>query len=171
MVSETKSEVRSIFIGQRAVSTGAESLAVHGLGSCVALILFEPRLGWGGLAHVLLPGDRPPTDNTTDLPAKYAVPALDQLAAGLQAHGANPRHLRGALVGGARMFESDMDLDQGVGQRNAESLRTALRTRAIPLALEDTGGNQGRTVVLHLPSCVLRIRTLRGGWVEHSLKS
>ena len=163
--------VKSVFIGQFIVSAEAANLAVHGLGSCVALMLFEPRMGAGGLAHVLLPGDRPPAETTTDLPAKYAVPALDLLLGGLQARGANARLMRAAIVGGARIFESDMDLDQGVGQRNAESLRSALRSRAVQLALDETGGTQGRTIVLELPACVLRIRTLRGGWVEHRLKS
>jgi len=68
------------------------------------------------------------------------------------------------------MFESDADLDQGVGQRNVESLRQLLRSRGIGVTAEVTGGGQGRTVIFDLPECRLRLRTLRDGWSEHNLK-
>jgi len=167
--SRTK-PVQSVFIGQFALSQGECALAVYGLGSCVSLILFDPRLGMGGLAHVLLPGAPLPSDAMRDLPAKYASCALDALCNGLQQKGASPSRLQGALVGGARMFQSDADLDQGVGQRNVESLRLLLSARGIRLAAEDTGGTQGRTVVFDLPECRLRLRTLRGGWTEINLR-
>lgn len=161
--------VQSVFIGQFALSQGECALAVHGLGSCVALILFDPKLGVGGLAHVLLPGAPLPSDPMRDLPAKYASCALEALCSGLQQKGASPSRLRAALVGGARMFQSDADLDQGVGQRNVESLRLLLNERGIKLAAEDTGGTQGRTVIFDLPERRLRLRTLRGGWTEKEL--
>ncbi len=162
--------VLSVFIGQLAVSGGDHALAIHGLGSCVALVLCEPRTGMGGLAHVLLPGSRPPTDTTTDLPAKYAASALEALRSGLSGLGAKPALLRAGLVGGAKMFESEMDLETGVGARNVDSLRSILRDQGIPLAADDTGGRQGRTVIFSLPECRLRIRTLRGGWTEKDLR-
>jgi chemotaxis receptor (MCP) glutamine deamidase CheD len=68
------------------------------------------------------------------------------------------------------MFESDADLDQGVGQRNVESLRQMLRSRGIAIVAEATGGGQGRTVIFDLPECRLRLRTLRDGWSEKNLK-
>jgi chemotaxis protein CheD len=162
--------VRSVFIGQFALSDGECALAVHGLGSCVALILFESRLGMGGLAHVLLPGEQLASDTAQDLPAKYASRALDILHTGLTQRGARAASVKAILVGGARMFESDADLDQGVGQRNVESLKQMLRSRGIAIAAESTGGGQGRTVIFDLPECRLRIRTLRDGWSEKQLK-
>ena len=162
--------VRSVFIGQFALSDGECALAVHGLGSCVALILFESRLGMGGLAHVLLPGEPLASDTTQDLPAKYASCALDALHTGLKQRGARTASVKAILVGGARMFESDADLDQGVGQRNVESLKQMLSSRGIAIVAEATGGGQGRTVIFDLPECRLRIRTLRDGWSERNLK-
>jgi chemotaxis protein CheD len=162
--------VTSVFIGQLAVSGGECALAVHGLGSCVALVLFEPKLGVGGLAHALLPGARPPSEAGNDLPAKYAASALDSLRAGLADLGARSGTVRAALVGGARMFESETDLDLGIGSRNADSMKSLIAGLGIPLVVEATGGHQGRTVVFELPSCKLRIRTLRQGWTETDLK-
>jgi chemotaxis protein CheD len=157
-------QVRGVFIGELLTASGDCTLAVYGLGSCVALILFDPSAGAGGLAHVLLPGTKPPTDSTTDLPAKYAADALAALQAGLAALGSDPKRLRAALVGGARLFQAEADMDRGVGQRNAESLKALLAQRAIPLSADETGGDQGRTVFFDLPECGLRVRTLRAGW-------
>lgn len=152
------------------ISGGECDLAVHGLGSCVALLLFDPKAGVGGLSHVLLPGEKPAADMSTDLPAKYSASALESLREGLFAVGARASSLRAALVGGARMFESEADQEGGVGTRNVESAKLLLAKSAIPLVVQATGGNKGRTVVFELPSCRLRIRTLRDGWTEQDLK-
>jgi chemotaxis protein CheD len=158
-----------VFIGQLAVAADLRSLAIHGLGSCVALILFDAKAEVGGLAHVLLPGPRPAGDSTRDLPAKYGTSALDALRQEMIELGARPAGMAAALVGGARLFQSEMDLDQGVGMRNVEAIRSLLARRSLPLAADETGGEQGRTVIFNLPECVLRIRTLRDGWRERSL--
>ncbi len=107
---------------------------------------------------------------STDLPAKYSASALESLREGLFAVGARASSLRAALVGGARMFESEADQEGGVGTRNVESAKLLLAKSAIPLVVQATGGNKGRTVVFELPSCRLRIRTLRDGWTEQDLK-
>ena len=166
----TDRPLESVFIGQLAVARGTASLAIHGLGSCVALILFDPGRGLGGLAHVLLPGPKPSGTSARDLPAKYCTDALEALRSELATMGAREAALRAALVGGARLFQSEVDLDQGIGTRNVEAIRVLLAREGIALAAEDTGGEQGRTVVFELPECRLRVRTLRGGWTERDLR-
>ena len=161
----------TIFIGQLAAAGGSRTLVVHGLGSCVALILFSRSAAVGGLAHVLLPGPQPESDTSLDLPAKYGPSAISALMARLSEMGAKPRDLRAILVGGARMFASEMDLELGVGTRNVDSLRTSLAALRIPLAMELTGGDQGRTVAFDLPECALRVRTLKEGWTSYPLGS
>ena len=156
--------VRSAFIGELVTASGECTLAVYGLGSCVAVILFDAARGVGGLAHVLLPGRKPAADSSTDLPAKYAEDAVELLESGLEGIGSSPKDLRAALVGGARLFQAEMEVDRGVGQRNLVSLRSALAGRGIDLLANETGGDQGRTVFFDLPECVLRVRTLRSGW-------
>ena len=145
------------------------SLAIHGLGSCVAFILFDAKARVGGLAHVLLPGPRPAADTTHDLPAKYGTTALDALMKEMVELGARPGGVAAALVGGARLFQSEVDLDQGVGMRNVEAIRSILSRHSLPLVADETGGEQGRTVIFDLPDCILRIRTLRDGWRERPL--
>jgi chemotaxis protein CheD len=161
--------VKSVFIGEFTTGSGECTLAVHGLGSCAAVILFDPTRGLAGLAHVLLPGRRPAGDRSEELPAKFGEDALEALQKGLAELGASRENLKAALLGGAHLFQSEMDVDRGVGHRNTDALRTSLEEKGIPLLADETGGNQGRTVFFDLPECVLKIRTLRSGWHEISL--
>ena len=158
--------VKSVFIGEYTTASGECTLAVYGLGSCVAVILFDPLKSLGGLAHVLLPGKRPAGDRGEELPAKYGADAVDILLEGLKALGAAPGSVKAALVGGAHLFQAEMDVDRGVGHRNVEALRASLREKGIPLVADESGGEQGRTVFFDLPECRLKVRTLRAGWTE-----
>lgn len=147
-------------IGECAVSGGDARMAIYGLGSCVALILFDPATRRAGMAHVLLPGTAPGGERPEDLPAKFAEDALDLLVEGL----GEARELSAVIVGGAHLFAAEGPAERRVGNRNVESLKEALRARGIPLAWEETGGEAGRTVTVELPACVVSVRTLREGW-------
>ena len=156
----------AIHIGDLRAESGTATLAVYGLGSCVALVLYDPKARIGGLAHVLLPGPRPPQDLLSDLPAKYATEALGALVGRIEALGGRPKALRAALVGGARLFQAEEDVDSNIGPRNASAARQGLQEAAIPIAAEEVGGTQGRTVYFHLPELRLEVKTLRGGRFE-----
>lgn len=146
-------------IGEFAIAGGSEKLTIYGLGSCTALILFDPDSRRVGLAHVLLPGSAPEGLRSSDLPAKYAEDALGLMVEGL----GNQSRLKAALVGGAHLFQAESP-ERRVGKRNVESLREGLKKRGIAIDWEDTGGDAGRTVSVQLPECLISVRTLREGW-------
>lgn len=160
------STLLGIHIGEYGVAAGPVTLAVHGLGSCVALLLHDPAVRVGGLAHILLPGPRPIQDASSDLPAKYAPEAVDVLVEAMVRSGARASRLRAAVVGGASLFRSDADLDQGIGTRNAAALAEALAERGLTPVVNETGGTEGRSVYFTLPEGILEIKTLREGLRE-----
>lgn len=151
---------RMVGIGEFAISGPRERLVIYGLGSCAALVVYDPDSRRAGLAHVLLPGRAPGDKRSEELPAKFAVDALDLLLEGL----GSPPGVRAAVVGGAHLFLNEGAAEKSVGARNVASLREALAGREIPLVWEDTGGEVGRTVAVELPGCILSVKTLRGGW-------
>lgn len=155
-----------VHIGELRASAESCTLTVYGLGSCVALLLFDPEVRVGGLAHVLLPGPRPAGDPPSVLPAKYSTEALDALVPALTALGGRPRRLEAALVGGARLFQAAEEVDSNIGPRNALAMRRRLEEIGIPLAAEEVGGTQGRTVYFHIPDLRLEVKTLRGARVD-----
>jgi chemotaxis protein CheD len=136
------------------------ALTTTGLGSCVALVLHDPRSGVAGLAHFLLP--EPGPTSTFSRPAKFATTGVALLAAELRLHGATGP-LVAKLVGGARMFGSLMSAGVNVGQRNLDATRAALARLRIPVVAEETGGEVGRSVRVDPASGLVQVRSLAGG--------
>ncbi len=115
-------------------------LAVVGLGSCIALALCDREARVAGLAHVVLP-QSPDGAGPLPQPGKYADTAVPALVAAVIAAGARRRRLHAVLIGGARMFETGLD----IGSRNTEAVRAELIRAGVPVTATDVGGTRGRT--------------------------
>lgn len=142
---------------------GDAPASILGLGSCMAIALFDPRVRLYGLAHCLLPerGEGAPPSR---LPAKFIDDAIPALLAQLEARGARRSGMMAKLAGGATMFPVlGREVRPHIGERNIETAHRILRASGIPLAVEDVGGGEGRSVTADPARCELRITTLRGG--------
>jgi chemotaxis protein CheD len=132
-----------------------EGVVLHaaGLGSCVAVMLYDAAARVTGLAHVMLPAA--PTQRRCDFkPAKYADTAVPLLQTQMRHAGARGV-LVAKLVGGSRMFGSLLGSGVNIGERNVEAAREALRRAGIPVLGEDVGGEYGRSV--HVESAAFRV--------------
>ena len=129
-------------------------IVTDGLGSCVALSLYDNRLRIGGLAHIMLPGAE--GEDISWLPYQFADRALDRLLGELRNLGVRQRDLVARIGGGASMFANGAG--QGVGELNIAAVKRLLKALEIPLVGEDVGGNQGRRVEFHLDSGKMVIR-------------
>ena len=149
------SEVLNVGVAELKTCNNSSVLASFGLGSCVAVAMFDPFKKVAGLAHVMLPESRgkDPLEGAGGKFADVAIPALvDQLCE----LGARRNRLKCKIVGGAQMFEipgaqkRESPLASGppaqIGARNIEAVKSELEKLKIPLIGEDTGGNYGRTV-------------------------
>jgi chemotaxis protein CheD len=129
------------------VATAGEVLLTVGLGSCVAIVLYDPVARIGGMAHVLLPSPALSRDDRN--PAKFPQTAVPRLLELMSRCGAVPRRLTGRLVGGASMFASLAAPGTiQMGDRNVVASRQTLNQHGIPLTGEAVGGDYGRTVRL-----------------------
>jgi chemotaxis protein CheD len=146
---------RLIGIGQFAVAKAPESLCCLGLGSCVAVFMYDPESKIGGVLHALLP--RTPKNGKPD--AKYADTGIRILRDELVAKGADRRRLYAKLVGGAQMFP---DLDLGIsdiGGENIKEARKVLKALGVRILSEDVQGNKGRSAYYSLESGEVTIKT------------
>lgn len=163
----TGSAVRSISVrvADLAAAQGPDiQLQTVGLGSCVAIVLYDAATAVGGMAHVLLPSLAQTRDRSN--PAKVAETAVPALVAEMQRQGAgDPARYTARLVGGASMFGSLLAGGGGVniGERNAIAAREALRLAGIRVVAEDVGGEHGRSVYLQCANGSVRVRSLRMG--------
>lgn len=154
----------TVRVAELAVAAGPDVvIQTVGLGSCIAIVLYDSLARVGGMAHVLLPTLAQTRDRSN--PAKVAETAVPALVAAMRAEGAgDPRRYTAKLVGGASMFGSLLAGGGiNIGERNAIAARAALAAAGIPVIAEDVGGDHGRSVYFTLTDGRVRIRSLRMG--------
>ncbi len=127
--------------------TGNDVLVTIGLGSCVAIVLYDATARVGGMAHVLLPSSA--LSRRDSNPAKFPQTAVPLLLEQMGQQGANVRRISARLVGGASMF-SGLGAPGTIqmGERNVVASRQALHLHSVAIIAEATGGDFGRTVRL-----------------------
>ena len=138
-----------VSIAQARIDRAPMVLKAYGLGSCVAVGLYDPKTRLGGMGHMLLP-DRP-TSGSLGSENKYVDAGIYHIVDELVRAGANRDTLVAKIAGGANMFETSYQtLINSVGARNAKSARQTLNLLGIPILGEEVGGNRGRTVEFDL---------------------
>ena len=115
-------------------------LVTSGLGSCVAVAVYDPDAGVGGLLHAMLPEAPAPVDT----PAKYVDSGFDEMREALSGLGADTENLSGKLAGGSSML--DISVGDAIGDRNVAAAERALAEADVDLVAAETGGNNGRSV-------------------------
>ncbi|MDB4886210.1 MAG: cheD [Gemmatimonadetes bacterium] len=150
-------------VADYAVRQGSQVLATIGLGSCVAIILYDRDTRIGGLAHILLP--TPLMSRETSNPAKFPETIVPLMLEEMRGLGVRPgSRVTGKIVGGASMF-GQLVSGSGinVGERNVLATRDVLAAAGIPLLAEDTGLDYGRSVYFHLSDGHVDVRSLKRG--------
>lgn len=148
----------SIGIAQLAIVRAPQQLTCVGLGSCVAVILYDPELKIGGIVHVLLP--KAPPDCAIE--EKYADTGVMKLIRELVALGAKKERLVAKLVGGAQMFSS-LDLAiANIGRENVLEVRRVLHEQGIRIVAEELYGNRGRSAHFDASTGKVTVRTAFG---------
>lgn len=149
-------------IAHHAVRKGRGRLVTVGLGSCVAIMVHDPRAKIGGLAHVLLPDAL--LGRGVEEPARYASTAVPVLLEEMRAQGASGP-LVAKLAGGAALFGALLASPEttGIGARNIAAARAALAAARVRIVAEDVGGGQGRTVHFDVATGAVCVRSVRGG--------
>jgi chemotaxis protein CheD len=138
---------------------GDAVLSSVGLGSCVVVMLHDPKSAVGGLAHVLLPSRS--LTRSGDNPGRFPQTAVPVLIEEMLALGADRRRLVARLVGGASMFANLVPAgSMQMGDRNVIAMREVLNQYAIPIVGEAVGGNCGRSVWFHVADGRVVVRTV-----------
>lgn len=147
-------ELLSVPIGRWAVAMSPTRIQTI-LGSCVGIVLIDPRVKVGGLAHVVLPDSR----GATDQPGKFADTAVPALLADLRKRAPAARPVA-KLTGGASMFPPGNTTNPtlAIGQANVEAVEKALAKLHVAVIARDLGGDAGRRVVLDLRTGTVVIR-------------
>ena len=159
--ADQTTEVR-VKVAECAVGRDEQTLITIGLGSCVAIALYDSVARVGGLAHTLLPDESMARDRSN--PAKFPSSAVTLLLAEMTRLGADATRVRAKLVGGASMFASLLPRGAiNIGDRNVAAARQALERNKIRIVAEDVGSDHGRSVHFHLVDGRVEVRSLKKG--------
>ena len=148
-------------MGQLAISGDPEDVLIAlGLGSCIAVCVYDPIRHVGGMIHVVLPDSA--ISGPADTPAKFADLGVPRLLEEVQKAGAMRFRMRIALAGGANVLAA-MNHGMDIGSRNATAVLTSLSSHGLVPIASDVGGNSSRTVRLRVSTGEITVKTLRAG--------
>lgn len=135
-------------IGEFLVSSRpADVIVTYALGSCVAVCLWDPVAGVGGLLHFLLPDSRINAGRARVQPAAFADLGIPLLFQAAYKAGAVKARCVVKLTGGADVAgNGSMD----IGKRNILAARNVLWRNGTLIRKEHVGGRFARTVSLAL---------------------
>ena len=160
-VTDPKVQEIRVKVADYAVATSNSIISTLGLGSCVAIILYDGSSRIGALAHILLPSEGLSLDSENR--AKFPSTAIPMLVEEMRKRGAWGRPTA-KIVGGASMFASLLPSGGiNMGERNVEATKRVLRLAEIPLVASDTGGEYGRSVYFHVNDGRVVVKSLKMG--------
>jgi chemotaxis protein CheD len=135
-------------------------ISALGLGSCVGVVLADPRAGVAGMAHVMLPSSRPGAGGP---PGRFADTAVPALLGEVLRLGADRARLEAAIAGGAQMFGGAAGGVLNIGGRNADAVRAALRAAGLRVRAAEVGGSAGRSMLVAVGDGTVTVRAVGGG--------
>ncbi len=153
--------VRSVSIGEIVVSASpGDVLVAYGLGSCVAISMYDPQRRVGGMLHALLPSASG-KNGALENPAKFVDLGVPLLIEQVLKLGADRDRLVVRFCGGAQMLTTPgFKNTLNIGHRNVQAAQTALKNAGFRIMAQDTGGNSGRTAKLYVASGEMTVRTM-----------
>ncbi|MEW6217911.1 MAG: chemotaxis protein CheD [Thermodesulfobacteriota bacterium] len=155
-----------IGVGELAASrTPGTVLKTFALGSCVAVVLLDPRTRSVGMVHVALPSSDISPERVQDRPGYFAdtgIPALVQAMRGVGAAGL-PAGLIVKLAGGANVLDPNNTFN--IGKRNILAVKKILWGFGMGPRAEDVGGHISRTVSVAVDTgAVILSSHAKGEW-------
>ena len=139
-------------------STGATLKTL--LGSCIAVTLWHPGKGIGGMCHFLLPTRPRATDGSLD--GRFGDEAITLLVNEVKRHRTRPQDYEVHLYGGADTMPEELKVKFNIGERNVEQAWALIDQHGFQLQAVDVGGNEPRHVTIDLSSGQVSLRRGHG---------
>jgi len=137
-------------------------LKTYALGSCVAVIIYDPVNKITGMIHVALPDSKVNPAKADTKPGYFVDTGLPLLLNGMKELGAEKKHLKIKLVGGSRILDEKGTFD--IGKRNHLAVKKVLWRYGLGAIAEDVGGSISRTVSIDPSDGTVLISNAKKTW-------
>ncbi len=138
-----------ITVGIGGIEVSADRSAVivtHGLGSCVAVVTWDPARRAGGLLHFQLPASTLSPERARETPGIFADTGIPLLFERMYQLGAVKQGIVVKVAGGGNFHGDAGTFD--IGKRNITMMRKIVWKAQVLVGAEDLGGSRSRTVRL-----------------------
>lgn len=153
--------IRTVPIGEVVATDNTDDVLVaYGLGSCIAICMYDPVALVGGMLHALLPTS-PANGREHGNYAKFVDRGIPILIEKLEELGGNHSQLITYLCGGAKMLTIPGEDDKPhIGERNILAAEYILRESGLKIWARATGGNNGRTLKFFIDTGDAKVSSL-----------
>lgn len=117
-----------------------------GLGSSVAVCLYDSNKKAGGMARIMAPDCKKPAKGIN--PLRFVNEGIDHLLQAVELMGCDSKNLKAKIFGGASLFPKLEKIDT-ISKQNIQAVKQRLNELNIEIIAEDTGGNKGRSVLFN----------------------
>ncbi len=150
--------VVTVGIGELHVSADRGALLVtHGLGSCIAVIAYDPLRRIGGMLHFQLPSSALSPDRALHSPGTFADTGIPLLFERMYALGSRKQDIVVKAAGGGNFHDDNGTFD--IGRRNHTMMRRIFWKAQVLVSAEDVGGSKSRTARLYLDTGQVTIQS------------
>jgi chemotaxis protein CheD len=147
-LSQFEQEVVTIHPGEY-FATNEDFIIATVLGSCIAVALYDPLAGKGGLNHFMLPGELGRQGIIGDTNAKYGMYAIELLVNELMKLGVRKKDLKAKVFGGGAVLRFPDGRSTNIPQSNIDFTFAYLENEGIPILASDVGGREPRKIFLY----------------------
>jgi chemotaxis protein CheD len=156
---------RIIGVADMAISNNAdETLITYSLGSCIAVVLYDPVVRVGGLLHLMLPEASMDLEKAKKKPAMFADSGIPLLFKQSYQLGATKKNAIVKITGGSQIMDEDGVFN--IGKRNHLAVRKIFWRNNVIIAAEHIGGNVNRTVRLEMGTGRVLVKVSGFGEIE-----
>jgi chemotaxis protein CheD len=148
----------TVSIGGLEVTADREStLITHGLGSCIAVLTYDPVAKVAGMLHFQLPTSTLSPERAKESPGTFADTGIPLLFEKMYALGAKKAHIQVKVAGGGNFHGDSGTFD--IGKRNYTMMRKIFWKAQVLITAEDCGGNRSRTARLFVDTGQITIQS------------
>lgn len=145
-------------VGDLGVSNNvAFTLSTYALGSCVAVVVYDPVAKAGGLLHMMLPDSAISPDKALTQPAMFADTGLPLLFRAMIGVRGERSRLRIFVAGGASVLTGNDNFK--IGERNIRATQEWLSRQGFSVRSSAVGGTINRTVHLDVGTGAISMKT------------
>lgn len=123
-------------------------LITYSLGSCIAVVIYDPVVKVGGMLHYMLPESSLDAEKASKNPAMFADTGISLLFRQSYQYGTKKDNIVVKAVGGAQILDENGVFN--IGKRNYVAMRKIFWRNNVMIAAEHVGGSVNRTVRLEM---------------------